>query len=114
MRGKKEQGKVIVDLDAVFDFVFSQEERDVDINLEETYGVDEETKESKLLTKVKRENKSSDHTQHEAIRYEFIRNLLSTFDDIEFDEDTHQPFLVTLSQEIAWNTLFTYGFLKKV
>lgn len=114
MRSKKEQGKVIVDIDAVFDFVFSKEERDVDTNLEESYGIDENTNDMKLISKVKKETKSSDHTQHEMAKYEFIRSLLVLFDDVELDENTGTAAFATLSQQLAWNTLVTYGFLKTV
>lgn len=113
MQGKKESSKVIIDLDALFDFVFAKEDRDVDTNIEETHKLDDDNIPI-LVSKTVRENKSSDHTQHEAIRYEFMRNLINLFDDVELDHETNRPYIASYSQELALNTLYEYGIIKNI
>ena len=113
MRGKKEPSKVIIDLDVLFDFVFAKEDRDVDTNIEETHKLDDDNLPI-LVSKTVRETKSSDHTQHESIRYEFIRNLINLFDDVDLDNETNRPYITSYGQELALNTLYEYGIIKNI
>ena len=115
-----------MDIDAVLDFIFSpNEKRTSDINLEEVYGkevYDEEdgevpvsnNQELSLLQRVRREAKNGEHSQHEAIRLDLFTRLYEAVSDMAVDSGTIIKSDMTFSEEIAYNTLFQYGFLKTV
>lgn len=100
------------------DFIFAPEEkRSTDVELEETFfPLDKEDaapSAMSLAQRIKREVKSGEHSQHEAIRVNLITRLLDTVDELEVDRsgivgDT------TFGEDIAYNTLFNYGFLKEI
>lgn len=105
-----------MDLDAVLDFIFCPEEkRDVDVNIEETYVNDVNDKDKIILaSKTRTENKTSNHEQHETVRYDIFRRLLDTLDNIPWDEEEGTPTITCLTEEISVNTLLQYGFIKMV
>ena len=104
-----------MDLDSVLDFIFCPEEkRDVEVSIEETYSNDEETKKLTLDTRTKKENKTSIHSQHENFRYDLFRKMVDVFDETEWDDEKQAPVIQTMTEEICFNTLLQYGFLKKV
>ena len=104
-----------MDLDSVLDFIFCPEEkRDIEVSIEEKYSNDEETKKLTLDTRTKKENKTSIHTQHENFRYDLFRKMVDVFDETEWDEEKETPVIQTMTEEICFNTLLQYGFLKKV
>lgn len=115
---KQKQGKVIMDIDAIMDFIFAPDEkRTTDVELEETFSP--ETGENKipsslaLSKRVKRESKSGEHDQHEAIRVNLITRLLDEVDELEVDASGINCE-TTFGEDVAYNTLFHYGFLKQV
>lgn len=105
-----------MDLDAVLDFIFCPEEkRDVDVNIEETYVNDENEKDKIILSsKTRRENKTSNHSQHETLRYDLFRRLFDIFDETAWNDETNSPDIESLTEEIGFNTLLQYGFIKKI
>ena len=104
------QSKIIMDLDAIMDFIFAPDEkRTSDVEIEEAFIPDENNPSSMLLAqKVKHETKNGEHEQHEAVRANFMLRLLDEIDDVD-DEDLES---LSLGEKIAYNTLFEYGFLK--
>lgn len=120
------QNKVILDIDAVLDFIFSpNEKRTTDINLEEVYGKEvyededgEETVRNKqdlsLIQKIRRETKNGEHSQHEAIRLDLFSRLYESVGDLDVEGGSVLKSDLNFSEEIAYNTLFHYGFLKTV
>lgn len=100
-------------MDAVFNYIFSKEERNIDTSIEETHSLNDKG-ELNLTNKVIKENKNSDRSQHEAVKYEFIRELFNILEETDIDDEIGQPLIDKVGQEIAWNTLFRYGFLKNV
>jgi len=108
---------VVMDLDAIMEFIFAPEEkRSSEVQLEETFmPLDEANPSSKLslMERVRRERKNDEHDQHEAIRLQFIARLLDAVDQIDVEDGvlgTENEF----GEEVAYNTLFNYGFLKAV
>ena len=118
MPKKQQQMQYVMDLDEVFNFIFCPEEkRDIDVNIAEKYQnvKDADNKDRTVLVeKTRVENKSSDHSQHETIRYDLFRRLLDTFDELDFDEDTKEPLISSFTDELAFNTMFKYGFIKLI
>ena len=107
-----------MDVNAVLDFIFSPDEKKVsDIALTETFRAlpkkDSESELSpiELIEKIKHESKSGEHTQHEAIRLNLITRLLDDMEEVDADMDETN---MTLGEIVAYNTLFHYGFFKKV
>ena len=66
-----------------------------------------------LVQRIKHESKSGEHTQHEAIRVNFISRLLDSVDELDIDRGQIVGE-TTFGEEIAYNTLFSYGFLKEI
>ena len=99
------------------DFIFAPEEkRNTNVELEETFiPQDEDDLKSpmSLIQKIKREVKTDEHQQHEAIRVNLMSRLLDSVHDLEVEsgEITDE---MTFGQEVAYNTLFNYGFLKEI
>lgn len=103
-----------MDLDAIMDFIFAPDEKRVsDVEIEETFIPDdsEDAAPSSMLLaqRIKHEAKSGEHTQHEAIRVNFITRLLDEVDELDTDN-----LEMDLGEELAYNTLFHYGFLRQV
>lgn len=115
---KKQKTQYVLDLDEVLGFIFCPEEkRDIDVNITEKYQnvkSDDGQERTVLVEKTRVENKSSDHSQHETLRYDLFRRLLDTFDELDFDEDTKEPIISSFTDELAFNTMFKYGFIKSI
>lgn len=95
------------------DFIFSPDEkRNSDIALEETFLADDDDKTLSLVQKVKHETKNGEHTQHEAIRAAIVGRLFDYVDEVE--NDAFGDDEVMFGTNVAYNTLFHYGFLKTV
>ena len=110
----KERQKFIMDLDSVLDFIFCPEEkRGVETNIEEKYIKDIGNSNMVLDSRIKKESKTS-NVQHENFRYDFLRKMIDIFDDTDWDEEEERPGIQTTSEEICFNTLLQYGFIKKV
>ena len=115
---KQKQTKVVMDIDAILDFIFSPDEkRNSDIGLEETLIPDgsDNIKQSQMVLarRVKNETKSGEHSQHEAIRLDLMQRLLDLVNELEV-EDGQIVSNLTFGEAIAFNTLFNYGFLKEL
>ena len=100
------------------DFIFAPDEkRSANIELEETFVPSEEEDATQsameLIQRIKHEVKSSEHTQHEAIRAQFMSRLLDEVDELETDSRGIVGEM-SFGEDVAYNTLFHYGFLKKV
>ena len=46
------------------------------------------------------------------MRFNFVNNLFETIDQMSFEEDEDEER--SLGEELAYNTMFHYGFIKKV
>ena len=105
-------------MDEVLGFVFCPEEkRDIDVNITEKYQnvkSDDGQERTVLVEKTIVENKSGNHSQHETLRYDLFRRLLDTFDELDFDEDTKEPIISSFTDELVFNTMFKYGFIKSI
>ena len=99
-------------------FIFAPDEkRTTDVELEETFVPDDEeeapTSSMALIQRIKHESKSGEHTQHEAIRVNLITRLLDEVGDLEVDSHGVNSD-TSFGQDVAYNTLFHYGFLKEI
>ena len=106
-----------MDLDAILDFVFSpDEQRSVDVQLEERYvpveDDDDEHPSLGLIEKYRKELKSGEHEQHEAVRLNLITRLLDSVEQLDPTVSPDQQDS-TLGEVVAYNTLIQYGFLHK-
>ena len=54
--------------------------------------------------------KNSQHDQHEAIRMNFINGLIEAVGDLDTGDESYDDR--SLGEEVAYNTLFHYGFYK--
>ena len=94
------------------DFIFCPEEkRGVEVSIEEKYTNDADK--LSLASRTKKESKIS-NAQHENFRYDFFRKMIDVFDETDWDEEEEMPGIQTTSEEICFNTLLQYGFIKKV
>ena len=94
-------------------FVFkNDDERMTNIDLEERYSSNQTNDQLSLVERIKHEKKFSEYQQHEVMRFNFVNNLFETIDQmpLEGDEDEER----SLGEELAYNTMFHYGFIKKV
>ena len=105
-----------MDLYKIIDFIFDKNEKRVgDVELEETFMPSEGDNSSplELVQRIKREVKSGQHEQHEAIRMTFVKALIEGVSEIEGDvEDSVETS--NFGEEVCLNTLFHYGFYKFV
>ena len=115
---KAKENQVVMDVNAVLDFIFSSNEKKVsDIALTETFKSTPQkdgelgTSPLELIEKVKHETKSGEHAQHEAIRTNLITRLLDDIEELDVNMDDSD---MTFGEMVAYNTLFHYGFLKEV
>lgn len=100
------------------DFIFAPgEKRTTDIELEETFvpGDDKESQPSSmaLVQRIKHESKSGEHNQHEAIRVNLITRLLDEVDELTVNSDGIDGEM-NFGEDVAYNTLFHYGFLREI
>lgn len=102
------------------DFIFAPDEkRATDLDLEETFGLygDEEDNEQSqkmtLVQRIKHEYKKGEHSQHEAIRVNLVSRLLDSVDELDAEGENSSTEM-TFGEEVAYNTLFNYGFLKEI
>lgn len=101
------------------DFIFNPEEkRNTNVELEETFlPAEKEDGDNNnpmvLVQKIKHEIKEGQHTQHEAIRHNMVNVLLEYISDIEIGNG-RLPVDMGFMEEIAYNTMFNYGFLKEI
>lgn len=106
-----------MDLDAIMEFIFAPEEkRSSDVQLEETFlPEDEDNPSSKLqlMQRIRHESKNGEHAQHEAIRVQMISRLLDAVDELDIDGESIVGDC-NFGEEVSFNTLFNYGFLKIV
>ena len=105
-----------MDLHKICDFIFDRDEKRIgDVELEETFVAGEEGSESpmELIQRIKREVKSGQHEQHEAIRMAFVNGLIEGVNEMQMNEtDSYES--ESLGEEVCLNTLFHYGFYKFV
>lgn len=118
---KQKEGKVVMDIDAILDFVFApNEKRNTDIELEETFvpGDDEDgeidtSSPLRIIQRIKHEVKNGERAQHEAIRVNLISRLLDSVDGLNV-ESGEVVGDMSFGEEVSYNTLFNYGFLKLI
>lgn len=92
------------------DFIFVDEDKLVNTNIEEVLETDPETNESVLTMKTINENKSNDHSQHELLRCQLIQRLLDGLATIQI-KDEGQMALSSLDELVCYNTCIQYGFV---
>lgn len=100
------------------DFIFSpNEKRKTAVELEETFVPDDSEdatpSQMGLIQRIRHESKTDEHTQHEAIRVNLITRLLDEVDEMDADSEGDEG-VITFGEKVAYNTLFHYGFLKRV
>lgn len=104
-----------MDLDNITSFIFSSETEDVvKSSIKETYENSEGEKDLKLKEKVLIEGKNGNLSNEQKIKSELIKWLLDTMDEIVVPEGTFELGDLspeTVSQKIALNTLYQYGFI---
>ena len=86
-----------MDLYKIIDFIFDKNEKRVgDVELEETFMPSEGDNSSplELVQRIKREVKSGQHEQHEAIRMTFVKALIEGVSEIEGDVEDNVDFSV--------------------
>lgn len=106
----------------MLDFIFSPDEkRNTDIVLEETFvpsenenGEIDTSSALKLIQRVKHESKNGERAQHEAIRVNLITRLLDSVDGLNVENGEIVSDDLSFGEEIAYNTMFNYGFLKLI
>ncbi len=103
------QNTFIFDIDKITDFIFDvPSDRTSNVEIAENYIYDGNSDKMVPNTKEVREVKINDDTNQNTIRY----NLFKTFVDIL---DTIEDLKVmTALQEITYNTMQAYGFIKDV
>ena len=73
---------------------------------------DDSESQMELIQRIKHEKKFGEHQQHEAIKINFITTLFDIISEMSVEEDDESER--TLGEELAYNTMFHYGFLKKI
>lgn len=93
--------------------MFDEHNRDkVKTTIKENYQLKDNT--LSLIEKVVVEDKDKDYSGQERIKYDIVKWLLDTTDSIYASgeiENIGDIELETLSQKIALNTLYQYGFI---
>lgn len=104
-----------MDLDNITSFIFGCETEDsVKSFIKETYGGSEDKEGLKLREKVISEGKNINISNEQRIKAELMRWLLDTLDDVVIPEGRFELGDLspeTLSQKLALNTLYQYGFI---
>jgi hypothetical protein len=116
MRNEEQKTKIVIDLDEVMNFIFAPDEkRCSNLELEETYLPlnDSMTGKLELAQRLKRELKNGEHSQHEVIRTNMVNRLLDEVGELEV-EDESIIGEYSFGEELAFNTLLNYGFIKVV
>lgn len=103
-----------MDLYKILDFVFDRNEKRVEnIELEETFlPPDDDSNTLELAQRIKHEVKSGQHDQHEAIRMSFVTGLIEAVGELDTGDDSDDER--SFGEEVAYNTLFHYGFYKVI
>lgn len=99
--------KLIIDLDAVCDFVFSDDGRQTDTVIEE------KTDSNNTVTKTITESKLTKRDNHEAVRFEIVKRMFDSCAGIGIDENG-TPVFEDMDEIACYNTLFQYGFYKTI
>lgn len=97
------------------DFIFSPDEkRSTDISLEEVFlpNNEEDVSNTKLSQRIKREEKKGEHPQHEIIRYDLFKMLYDQISQFDFNNNSVVVDDFNFGDEVAYNTLINYGFIK--
>lgn len=113
MEDGKLNENLVLDLNEIKEFVFeenSKTEKTHDNEITETYGLNEEGKQT-LLSRVIHEVKGSDFTEKETIRYDLIKTFIGMLDNVEIDTALTP---MSLGQRMVLNTMINYGLIKEV
>ena len=116
-----EEGKYILDIQKVNDFVMDNgSQRSNETEILEHWEADESGNMT-LKGRECKETKLSNDANSVSVRYDIFKMLFDFLDTIGFDvadEESELDGIVldfsTLAQSVAFNTLLSYGFLKKV
>lgn len=111
----QKQKKYFLDIDLVLDFIFSPDEkRSTTISLEEVSIPDSVEVKSctKISQKTKKEEKKDEHPQHEVIRFELFKMLYDQVSQFDLDNKSIVVDDFNFGDELAYNTLINYGFIK--
>lgn len=101
----------IYDLDAIKDFIFSNDEgRSSDVEITESQVKNEETGKLETETKITREVKSTD-SNRQTIRYDIIKMFMDILDNVEIDQELAP---LSLGQKMVLNTMGSYGLIKEL
>lgn len=101
------QSTYIYDINKITDFVFGNpNERTSDVEITENYIYD--TNEGKMIpsTKEVKEVKVNDYTGQNTIRYDLVKTFIDILDTIE------DPKVMSLGQQITYNTMEAYELIK--
>ena len=114
MKRNSRQTKMVIDIDAVLEFIFAPDERHKsNISLQERYAKLEDVDELMLIEKLKQEEKGGEDSSHEAIRMNLFNMLAENISNLGADytapdEDTG------MMEALSFNTLVQYGFIKEI
>ena len=108
--GKQVNENVYLDIDAIMDFVFTDDGiRSNDVEITDTQ-IRNEDGVLETESRVVREVKSSD-TNKQTLRYDMIKMFIEMLDNIETNEEIAP---LSLGQHVVINTMGTYGILKEI
>ena len=99
----------IFDINKICDFVFGDSnERTSDVEITENYIFDDENEKMIPATKEVKEVKVNDYTAQNTIRYDLIKSFIEILDDVEDEK------IMSLGQEITFNTMQAYELIKNI
>ena len=106
----KVQSNLIYDLDAVSNFLFSNDERTSDVEITENQKFNRETGKFETEERIVREVKSNDTTR-QTLRYDMLKMFMDVLDNVEIDQDIAP---LSLGQKMVLNTMASYGLIKQI
>jgi len=99
----------IYDINKICDFVFGNpNDRSNEVEITEKYEFDDTKNVMNPLSKEVKEIKANDYTGQNSIRYDLIRMFIEFLDAVE---DFN---MMSLGQQITYNTMESYGLIKNI
>lgn len=109
--GKQVKSNIYLDLEAIMDFVFTDDGiRSNDVEITDNQVRNEETGSLETETRTVREVKSSD-TSKQTLRYDMVKMFIEMLDSVELNEEIAP---LTLGQHMVLNTMGAYGLVKEI
>lgn len=107
--GNKINSNLIYDLDAIKDFIFSEDGRSSDVEITESQIRGEDGK-LETESRITREVKSTD-SNRQTIRYDMIKMFMDILDNVEIEQEIAP---LSLGQKMTLNTMASYGLIKEI